>query len=234
VRTGTRAVPALGGSTQGLPWGRSESQGPAAQSEGPVFAGLESVITGRRNVSARRLLAPGPSATQLQALLGLAAAAPDHGQLQPWRFVLVPLEQRLRLADAFVSALIARDPSATQEQIAMAAEKAQRAPLLLLAVCSTGPAEHGIPSAERLVSLGAAIQNMLLGATAMGFGSGLSSGQSMDSAALRSLFSLGAQESAICFVNIGTVEEARLGKKLRSSVAEILSILGQTIYSAPA
>lgn len=192
----------------------------------PGFDAVRATIAGRVNVSPKRLEAPGPSTQQLETLLAMAAAAPDHGHLLPWRFVLIPQEQRQRLGDAFVSALIGRDPCATQEQILSAAEKAYRAPLLLLAVaCSVHP-DSGIPELEQRVSLGAAIQNLLLGATAMGFGSGLTSGQAMDTAPIRELFKLEAGESAACFVNVGTVREHKISKRVRSGVNAFYSTLG--------
>jgi nitroreductase len=188
---------------------------------------VQSAIAGRVNVSPKRLMAPGPSAQQLEALLAMASAAPDHGHLLPWRFVLIPQEQRYRLGAAFVSALIARDTSATQEQLESAEEKAHRSPLLLLAVACLGDSVSGVPNFERIVSLGAAIQNMLVSATAMGFGSGLTSGQAMDSNALRGLFQLSSDESALCFVNIGTVREHKVSKRARPMVSDFLSILGR-------
>jgi nitroreductase len=163
------------------------------------------LICGRQNVSPKRLVEPGPSAQQRDDMLSMAAAAPDHGQLVPWRFVIVPTEKRGLLAEVFALALVDRDPGATLEQIEAAREKAHRAPLLMLAIARLGPAEPDIPSAERLVSLGAAVQNMLLAAHAMGFGSGLTSGQAMGSPRMRSLFALAQGEQPVCFVNIGMV-----------------------------
>ena len=186
---------------------------------------VHAAITGRVNVSPKRLLAPGPSSQQLDGLFTLAAAAPDHGHLLPWRLVLIPQEQRQRLGDAFVRSLLARDPSATPEQLQSAAEKAHRAPLLLLAVACLGNQDSGIPACEQLVSLGAAIQNLLLGATAMGFGSGLTSGQAMDAEPLRALFRLGSNESAVCFVNIGTVSEHKRSKRARPERNAFVSTL---------
>jgi nitroreductase len=191
------------------------------------FDAVHTAIAGRTNVSPKRLEAPGPSAQELGTLLAMAVAAPDHGHLLPWRFVLIPKEQRHRLGDAFVQALIGRDPCATQEQIESAAEKAHRAPLLLLAVACSGNPNSGIPELEQLISLGAAIQNLLLGATSMGFGSSLTSGQSMDAARIRELFKLDAGESAVCFVNMGTVREHKASKRVRPCVSAFLSTLGQ-------
>jgi nitroreductase len=173
---------------------------PAALSEA-----TRALIAGRQNVSPKRLVEPGPSSEQLAALFEMAGAAPDHGLLTPWRFVIVPAPKRALLGEVFALALVDRDPGATLAQIEAAREKAHRAPLLMLAIARLGPAEPDIPSVERLVSLGAAVQNMLLAAHAMSFGSGLTSGQAMDSPRMRSLFALVQGEQPVCFVNIGTV-----------------------------
>lgn len=196
------------------------------------------LIHSRHNVSPRRLDAPGPTPAQLQTILGAAAAAPDHGQLTPWRFVIVPHARRWLLADAFGLALMDRDPNATGEQIDNAREKAHRAPFLMLAVArlndphaladtpprSHEPAEAEVGDAERLVSLGCAIQNILLTAHALGLGTGLTSGQAMASPRLRSLFGLGPGEQAICCINIGSVTR-RKPPRVRPHTADYVSSL---------
>ena len=180
------------------------------------------LIHGRQNFTPRRLVEPGPSPTQLEALLQAASAAPDHGELKPWRFVLIPDSKRLRLGEIFRSALLERDVEATPQQQLEASEKARRAPSLLLAIVDVAPKEKPIPAFERLISLGCAIQNMLLLARAMGYGSGLSSGQALGSAVLRRAFALSANEHATCFVSFGTVSKAR-PLRSRPTSAEILS-----------
>ncbi len=204
------------------------------------FAGL--VIHSRQNVSPRRLHAPGPAGHQLQEILATAGAAPDHGQLMPWRFVIVPAAQRSRLANAFAMALLERDPSATPVQVESARDKAHRAPFLMLAIArlSEGDGQASTPSdrvshseltqaelvndAERLVSLGCAIQNIILSAHAAGFGTGLTSGQALASPRVRALFSLGDKEQAVCCINIGTVTQHKPAK-LRPVVSDYVSEL---------
>ncbi len=175
------------------------------RSETSAFASLRRLMTGRQNVSPKRLVDPGPSPEQVDDLLSMAGTAPDHGQLMPWRFVIVPTGKRVLLAEVFALALVDRDPGATLEQIEAAREKAYRAPLLMLAVARLGAAQPDIPVFERLVSLGAAVQNILLSAQAMGFGAGLTSGQAMASVRMQALFELVDGEEPVCFVNIGSV-----------------------------
>ena len=181
-------------------------------------------ITTRQNISPRRLVAPGPGEEQIQLMFRAAAAAPDHDEIRPWRFVLVPPDKRALLADVFAQALIERDAEATAEQIDKAREKAFRAPFLAMAIARLGPCEPDIDPLERMVSLGAAIQNFLLCAHSLGFGSGLTSGQALRSPPLRQLFQLSEGEQAVCCINVGTVTQ-RKPTRLRPDVASFVSML---------
>ncbi|MEZ5647083.1 MAG: nitroreductase [Burkholderiaceae bacterium] len=181
----------------------------------------------RRTVLPRRLVEPAPDPQQKLAMLEAASAAPDHGQLLPWRFIEVPVDQRSRLGEVFAQALLERDPQATGEEQARAREKADRSPWLLLVVVD---AERGgdpeVDLAERILSAGCAVQNVLLMATAAGYGSALTSGKALKSQALRHLFSLAPTEQALCFINIGTVGSHKPGRP-RPSVDDYVSCLGQ-------
>lgn len=184
----------------------------------------QALIHSRCNVSPKRLVAPGPEGAQLERIVRAAAAAPDHGRLLPWRFILVPADKRALLAQAFVQALLERDATASAAQLESAHEKAFRAPVLLVAVVCLGAGDGaavvgtdesatGTPvhDNERLLSLGCAVQNMLLSAHAEGWGSGLTSGQALHSAALRALLALAAHEQAVCCINLGTVSKHKGG-----------------------
>jgi len=188
-------------------------------------AGLAAaLIQSRQTILPKRLGAPGPNVAELAAILQAAAHAPDHGQLTPWRFVLVPYTSRTLLADVFAEALLERDLDAAPEQLEQAREKAYRSPVLLLAIVDGERGDADIELAERMVSAGCAIQNMLLMATAQGYGSALTSGKALQSAPLRSLFRLLPTEQALCFVSIGT-PTGRKTPRLRPLPAEVLTTL---------
>lgn len=172
-------------------------------------AWARTLIHTRQTVLPKRLVDPGPDAAQQRALFAAAAAAPDHEQRLPWRFVIVPAGRRESLAEVFAQALLDRDARATPEQVAAAREKAHRAPLLMLAMARLDTSDAEVPAAERWVSLGCAIQNILLTAHAMGFGAALTSGQALPSPRLRELFALAPGEEPACFVNVGTVSQRR-------------------------
>jgi nitroreductase len=197
--------------------------------EAEPFAIARQLISSRQNVSPRRLEAPAPCADELDEIISLAAAAPDHGLLTPWRFILVPSDQRHCLAEAFALALIDRDPGATLEQIESVREKAHRAPLLLIAVACLEDREPGTPMLERMVSMGAAIQNVLLGIHAMGFGAGLTSGRAMSSSRMRELCQLSTGEVAVCCISIGTVSRRKPPSRRRPVPSSLLSTLGTAL-----
>jgi len=182
------------------------------------------LITTRQNISPKRLVSPGPDEAQVNTMFRAAAAAPDHGEIRPWRFVLVPPDKRHLLADVFAQALIKRDAEATAEQIENAREKAFRAPFLALAIARLGPCEPDIEPLERMVSMGAAIQNFLLCAHSLGFGSGLTSGQAMRSLPLQQLFQICEGEQAVCCINVGTVAKHKT-MRLRPEITTLVSSL---------
>ena len=131
------------------------------------------LVAKRQQTSPKRLGDPGPTPEQVHNLFSVAAQAPDQGLIRPWRFVHVSDAARGRLGEAFVQALVERDPDATVQQCDDARAKASRAPFLALAIARLQDDHPAIPLTERLVSLGCALQNMLLLAHAQGFGAGL-------------------------------------------------------------
>lgn len=206
-----------------IPWPLNQTL-PAAPVEEDVATMAAALIQSRQTILPKRLGAPGPSADELAQILQAAAHAPDHGQLVPWRFVLVPQASRPALAEVFAQALIERDPAATAEQSAQAREKAFRSPVLMLAVVDTQGGDPEVDAAERLVSAGCAVQNMLLMATAQGYGSALTSGKALKSHSLRALFQVAPTEQALCFISIGSVQ-SRKAARSRPAVRRYVSTL---------
>ncbi len=134
-------------------------------------------------------------------------------------------DRREALAGVFAQALLERDPQAAPHEVAKAREKGFRSPFLALLVVDADKGDADIGLAERLVSAGAAAQNVLLMATALGYGSALTAGQSVRSAVLHRFFGLRASEQAVCFVNIGTAL-SHGSLRVRPAVADYVSALG--------
>ena len=171
------------------------------------------LIHSRQHVSPKRLIDPGPNSSQKLEILNAAGAAPDHGKITPWHFYEVSSKSRNLLGNLFADALIERDPSATLNQVDEAKQKAFRGPLLLLATVNLNNELDNIPEQEKIISAGCAIQNILLIANALGYGSGLSSGKALYSQKMRELFLLKDKEQPLCFITIGTISTHKPNKK---------------------
>jgi nitroreductase len=141
----------------------------------------------------------------------------------PWRFIEIQESSRANLGEVFRECLLDRDQDATEIQQQEACDKALRGPLLLLAVANYKDGTEDISRQEKLISLGCAIQNILLSAYAFGYGSGLSSGRALQSERIRELFKLTKDEEPICFITIGTVLKNKPGR-IRPSLSEYHSI----------
>ena len=123
----------------------------------------------RRSVKAVNLTAPGPSPAQMQTIFRAGMRVPDHGKLAPWKFRLIEGAARERLGELFATIYQRNNPDARESQLQYNRELALRAPVVV-AVLSTPHIPHKIPVWEQELSAGAACQNMLIAATAMGYG----------------------------------------------------------------
>lgn len=160
-----------------------------------------SLLQTRRSGRPRDMAPPGPSAAELEAMLAIAARTPDHGKLSPWRFVVVPDEQRDALADLFRSALTAEEPDAPPAKVEKAVDLAHSAGALVV-VLSAPIEAHKVPVWEQQLSCGAAAMNLLWGAHAMGFVGGWITGWQAYSPAITKAM-CGPGERIAGFVFIG-------------------------------
>ena len=185
------------------------------------------LMASRQTVLPKRLVAPGPDAAELAQLFQAAAAAPDHDLINPWRFLIIPEHKRADLGDLFAAALLERDPSASTEQLEQARDKALRAPLLMLLIVDGVKGSIEIDLNERVLSAGCAVQNLMLLANAMGYGSALTSGKALKAACLRAGLVLRASEHVICCLSVGSVS-LRKPFKPRPEVKQVTRIWGDS------
>ncbi len=125
-----------------------------------------SYLETRRSGRPRDMVAPGPDAAQLDAILQLAMRTPDHGKLAPWRFVKVG--DRAAFAALLEKAFLASNPDARPAQIEAGTALALYAPALVIMIYSPKESRK-IPEWEQQLSTGAAGMNLLHAAHAQGF-----------------------------------------------------------------
>jgi nitroreductase len=156
----------------------------------------------RRSHSALTLAAPGPSAEELAELLRLAAHAPDHGKLSPWRFVILEGEGKARFAQALEDLARARGDERLVTKLAKL-----RTPPLTVAVVSS-PKMGAIPEWEQRLSSAAVCQNLLIAALAMGYGGNWITDWYAYDGEAAAVLGLAPGEQVAGFLMIGTSQEA--------------------------
>ncbi len=162
---------------------------------------IRSLLATRRSAKPRELAGPGPDAAELRELLTLAARTPDHGKLQPWRFVTVADDQRDALAALLHDALNEHDPLAGAAHHNKEEEFAHYAGQLVILV-SAPVQDHKIPVWEQELSCGAAGMNLLLAAHALGYVGGWVTGWYAYSESVQRAF-CGPGERIAGFIFIG-------------------------------
>lgn len=161
-------------------------------------------ITSRRSVAPAFLGEPGPDDAQLRRILEAGAAAPDHGRLRPWRFVVIRGEARSRLGEVFADALLGRDPGASEKALEQERQRPARAPVVIAVIAKLDREQTKIPVIEQILSAGAAAQNMLLAAHAQGFAGKWLTGANAYDERVRQAVGAGEDEPLVGFLHLGT------------------------------
>lgn len=153
--------------------------------------------------SAKTLTEPAPDEGALSLLLECASRAPDHGRLRPWRFIVIRGAARERLGELMADQLRRKQPAASAEALQRERQKALRAPLIVVvaAVCN---ATAKVPPIEQTLAAGAAAQNMMLAATALGFGAMWKTGDAAYDDSVKLALGLEARDAIVGFLYLGT------------------------------
>ncbi len=106
----------------------------------------------RRSTPVRMLRAPAPDRAALRDILTAGARVPDHGKLEPWRFVVLERPALGRLAGLVAArgSELGLDP----ERIAKAARDYSDSPLAVAVIAAPRPSDK-IPEIEQVLSSGA-------------------------------------------------------------------------------
>lgn len=161
-----------------------------------LLAGIES------RTSALKLAAPGPTREHIETVLRAGARAPDHGRLRPWRFIVLEGDARAKLGDAMAAMLRTRYPDSTEEKLASERGKPLRAPTIVAVGAKIMKGK--IPEIEQVMAVAAAIQNMLLAAHALGYGTMWKSGAAAYDTNVKALLGLAPEDHIVGFVYLGT------------------------------
>ncbi|HEX7388329.1 MAG TPA: nitroreductase [Castellaniella sp.] len=126
---------------------------------------LQALYTRR---SVKYVQAPGPSQDELSLILQAAVCAPDHGAVHPWRFKVVRGADIPMLIDLGIEAGVQAGSPLPEPKIQNARKWLSKVPLMIAVGCAPDPRGR-IREQESLLSVGAAVMNMLNAAHALGY-----------------------------------------------------------------
>lgn len=167
----------------------------------PNPSALEFLLT-RRSRPAKTLAEPVPSRDALMPLLQAAARTPDHGKLEPWRFIVLEKSAMPRLAAVAEARGVALNLAA--DQIEKGRGQFDQGHLAVAVIEVQKPSEK-IPPLEQTYSAGAVCLALLNAALASGWGANWLSGwPSHDRGFMTDALGLEPHERIAGFIHIGT------------------------------
>ena len=178
------------------------------------------LLARRRSASAPGLTTPAPSLDELHTLLRLATRVPDHGKLNPWRFIILQGQAK---AD-YVRGLepLAAEQAGPEKALATLAKL--RNPPLTVAVVSR-VTQGQIPEWEQVLSAGAVCMTLLIAADAMGYAANWITDWYAYDLRANTLLGVAPGERIAGFVHLGTAPEPPL-ERVRPDLAPLITHLG--------
>ena len=150
----------------------------------------------------------------IEKLLQAAAQAPNHYKVRPWRFTVLTGTARNRLGDLMAVSLLERIPECTEEAIKKERARPLRAPVVIAVAVDRFP-EIKVPEIEHICAVAAAVENMLLSATALGLGAMWRTGSPAYDPNVKAFFGLEPDQHLIGFIYVGYPEVSDLPPKQR-------------------
>lgn len=163
-------------------------------------------LKSRASTPWRVLGEPGPSDDEIRDFLEAAVAAPDHGAIRPWRFLVVKGEAREAMAELLTAALLKRKPDADEGTVEKERQRMRLIPLLIVVAAEIMENHPKVPPLEQVVSAGLAAQAILLAAQAKGYGGVMLTGDHARDPAVKRALGLADKDEIVSFLYIGTPE----------------------------
>jgi nitroreductase len=182
-------------------------------------------IRARKHMGALMLQLPGPNGAEMDAILEAGAAAPDHGKVVPFRFVVVPDTVRQSFIEASLAAFRTAVPDADEAGLKKARGKAEQPPAIVAVIARVDDKHPKIVASDQWLTVGCALQNLWLAAESLGFACGVSSGRLMDTDIMRRAFGLADNEALVSVISIGTPKE-RQPPRAKPALADVVRQFG--------
>jgi len=164
-------------------------------------------LMSRRSYARCNLVQPAPSKSQIETILQAAMSVPDHGNLKPWRFILVEgqgiQDLSMLVKQKYSSKMSEEDVDAFVQEIAMT-------PMMLF-VCSDLTLDHRVSVLDQQLAGAAACEHILLAIHALDF-AGIWHTSEADGD-LRHLLNLKKEDEILGVLSIGTPKKTSKAKR---------------------
>jgi nitroreductase len=167
---------------------------------------LDLLLT-RNPVSISELHEPGPRDAEIATIIKAASRVPDHGRLEPWRFILYRGDARVEVGKKLAALAERREGPLTENRRNQELTRFSRAPLVI-GVVSSPKDNPKIPQWEMFLSGGLAAMNLAHAANALGYRTNMITNWYSDVPEGRAILGLAPHERVIGFVHIGTFDGA--------------------------
>jgi len=178
---------------------------------------MDAITALHQRVSTPRLAAPAPTQEQLRVLFAAALRAADHGNMRPWRFLVVEGEGLVRLGELFARVTTAKNPDITQPELDRCHAMPQRAPMIIVSIAKCQP-NPKVPQIEQMISAGAATQNLLNAAFAIDVGAVWRTGDMAYDPEVKQGLGLIEGEEIVGFIYVGTPTAAPHAPRVQNPV----------------
>lgn len=157
----------------------------------------------RKSVPLTMMGGPGPNGDELRAMLNIAARVPDHGRLEPWRFILYREDAGREIGEKLAARAREMNGPMPDDQIERERNRLLRAPVAV-GVVSAPKDNESIPKWEQFLSAGAAAMNLVHAANAYGYSANWVTGWYSDDEKGRAILGLSPEERMAGIVHIGS------------------------------
>jgi nitroreductase len=182
-----------------------------------LFSILSDIIKKRRSIKPVRMNGKKIPDEQVKEILQLANWAPTHGRTEPWRFIVYAGDKVREFCYQHAELYKALTPAAKFEQANYDKQlhNGDLASHLIIAIMQRGNSPK-IPALEEIAATAAAMQNILLGATAAGITSFWSTGGMTHHSVMKDFLKLKKEDIVMGIIFLGYTDEVSEGKRQTS------------------
>jgi nitroreductase len=186
-----------------------------------VTSSIIEFMLARSSAPIPELREPAPGDAEIRTMLTIASRVPDHGRLEPWRFIIYRGDARHSIGEQLAALAEQREGPLTEGRRNQELTRFSRAPLVI-GVVSSPKESPKIPQWEMFLSGGAAAMNLIVAANALGYKTNWITNWYSDVEEGRCILGLAPHERVVGFVHIGSFD-GDVSERPRPDVGKLYS-----------